>query len=62
MDEKEHLENKMKEAISKADVILTSGGVSMGELDLMQPLLERYGMHCRGMTEVYSLQASRLSL
>ena len=42
-DEKEHLENKFNEAISKADVVLTSGGVSMGELDLLQPLLERYG-------------------
>ena len=24
-------------------MVLTSGGVSMGELDLLQPLLERYG-------------------
>lgn len=42
-DEQNDLEHKFNEAISKADVLLTSGGVSMGELDLMQPLLERYG-------------------
>jgi len=42
-DTKEDLEAKFKDALGKADVILTSGGVSMGELDLMQPLLESYG-------------------
>jgi gephyrin len=28
----------------KVDVLITSGGVSMGELDLLKPLFEKYGM------------------
>jgi len=37
------LESKLAEGLNRADVILTSGGVSMGELDLMKPLLEKFG-------------------
>ena len=31
----------MKSALDKADVIITTGGVSMGELDLLKPTIER---------------------
>eukprot|EP00742_Colponemidia_sp_Colp-10_P003227 GILJ01003437.1.p1 GENE.GILJ01003437.1~~GILJ01003437.1.p1 ORF type:complete len:729 (-),score=124.40 GILJ01003437.1:35-2137(-) len=34
---------KLQEALDKADILVTSGGVSMGELDLVKPLLERSG-------------------
>eukprot|EP00741_Cyanophora_paradoxa_P017171 tig00020960_g16583.t1 len=37
------LEAKLMEGLERADVVLTSGGVSMGELDLLHPLLEREG-------------------
>jgi gephyrin len=43
-DTPQDLEAKVKEGLSKADVLITTGGVSMGELDLMQPLLEKLGM------------------
>jgi len=42
-DTAEELEKKLKEGLEQADVIITSGGVSMGELDLMKPLLEKLG-------------------
>eukprot|EP01087_Luapelamoeba_hula_P013981 TRINITY_DN4037_c0_g1_i1.p1 TRINITY_DN4037_c0_g1~~TRINITY_DN4037_c0_g1_i1.p1 ORF type:complete len:473 (-),score=58.19 TRINITY_DN4037_c0_g1_i1:17-1435(-) len=42
-DTEKEIDAKVCEAISKADVLLTSGGVSMGELDLIQPVLLRYG-------------------
>ncbi|KAF1955842.1 hypothetical protein CC80DRAFT_594030 [Byssothecium circinans] len=35
------LEQTLRSALLKADVILTSGGVSMGELDLLKPTIER---------------------
>ncbi|KEQ59529.1 uncharacterized protein M437DRAFT_87441 [Aureobasidium melanogenum CBS 110374] len=35
------LEQTLRDATRKADVIITSGGVSMGELDLLKPTLER---------------------
>jgi molybdenum cofactor synthesis domain-containing protein len=38
------LEQALAEALARADVLVTSGGVSMGELDLLKPLLERWGM------------------
>ncbi len=28
-------------SLEKCDVLLTSGGVSMGEIDLLKPLLEK---------------------
>ncbi len=39
-DDEEALERSMREALSKADVLLTSGGVSMGTRDLIKPLLQ----------------------
>lgn len=37
------LKAKIEQGLQEADVLLTSGGVSMGELDLIKPLLERAG-------------------
>ncbi|MCC7355845.1 MAG: molybdopterin molybdotransferase MoeA, partial [Anaerolineae bacterium] len=37
------LERKVAEGLEKADVLLTSGAVSMGQLDLLKPLLEAWG-------------------
>lgn len=42
-DSLEHLELKLNEAFSRVDVLITTGGVSMGELDLIQPLLQKLG-------------------
>jgi len=39
-DDEQALERAMREALAKADVLLTSGGVSMGTRDLIKPLLE----------------------
>ncbi len=35
------LEESLRSALKKVDVIITSGGVSMGELDLLKPTIER---------------------
>jgi gephyrin len=35
------LETTLKNALDKVDVIITTGGVSMGELDLLKPTIER---------------------
>ena len=35
------LEATLKNALDKVDVIITTGGVSMGELDLLKPTIER---------------------
>jgi gephyrin len=35
------LEQTLRDALRKVDVIITSGGVSMGELDLLKPTIER---------------------
>lgn len=35
------LEEKLREAMRAADVVITTGGVSMGELDLLKPTIER---------------------
>ncbi|KAF2103147.1 hypothetical protein NA57DRAFT_32315 [Rhizodiscina lignyota] len=35
------LEATLREGLQKCDVIITSGGVSMGELDLLKPTIER---------------------
>jgi molybdenum cofactor synthesis domain-containing protein len=40
-DEEAILERSMREALAGADVLITSGGVSMGTRDLIKPLLER---------------------
>jgi gephyrin len=35
------LEDVLREALRQADVVITTGGVSMGELDLLKPTIER---------------------
>ena len=37
------LARRVERGLREADILLTSGGVSMGDLDLMKPLLERLG-------------------
>jgi molybdopterin molybdotransferase len=40
-DDEAALERAMREGLGRADVLLTSGGVSMGTRDLIKPLLEK---------------------
>lgn len=40
-DKPGNLEETLRAALRKCDVIITSGGVSMGELDLLKPTIER---------------------
>jgi molybdopterin molybdotransferase len=40
-DDEVELERSMRSALAEADVLLTSGGVSMGTRDLIKPLLEK---------------------
>jgi len=40
-DDEAELEQAMREGLAVADVLLTSGGVSMGTRDLIKPLLEK---------------------
>lgn len=40
-DKPGHLEQNLRDALRRVDVIVTSGGVSMGELDLLKPTIER---------------------
>ncbi|RLN73968.1 hypothetical protein BBJ28_00006644 [Nothophytophthora sp. Chile5] len=42
-DSKDALRQTMTEALAKVDVLITSGGVSMGDHDLIKPLLEELG-------------------
>lgn len=42
-DEAGDLEARVRRGLEEADVLLSSGGVSMGHLDLVKPLLERLG-------------------
>ncbi|MEZ4770512.1 MAG: molybdopterin molybdotransferase MoeA [Caldilineales bacterium] len=42
-DQPGELERGLAAGLREADVLVTSGGVSMGELDLLKPLLERWG-------------------
>ena len=42
-DQPGELERGLARGLAQADVLVTSGGVSMGELDLLKPLLERWG-------------------
>jgi len=42
-DDPEKLKEMLVKAASKADVVITSGGVSMGERDYMKPLLKSIG-------------------
>jgi molybdopterin molybdotransferase len=41
VDDERQLEARIREALGRADVLLTSGGVSMGTRDLIKPILER---------------------
>lgn len=43
LDRPDELEGQVRTGLAQADVLLTSGGVSMGQLDLVKPLLERIG-------------------
>ncbi|KAI9852332.1 MAG: hypothetical protein M1838_001037 [Thelocarpon superellum] len=40
-DRQETLETHIRHALAKVDVLVTTGGVSMGELDLLKPTIER---------------------
>lgn len=42
-DSQAQLEDLVHQGLAGADMLITSGGVSMGELDLLKPLLERAG-------------------
>lgn len=42
-DTQEALESRVQAGLAQADILISSGGVSMGELDLVQPLLEHAG-------------------
>ena len=42
-DTTKELQNMMKNAMKQCDVVITSGGVSMGDADLVKPLLEELG-------------------
>ena len=42
-DAREALEARIDQGLSVADILITSGGVSMGDLDLIQPILVERG-------------------
>ncbi len=42
-DDQALLEAKVHQGLAQADIVVTSGGVSMGNLDFIKPLLERAG-------------------
>lgn len=42
-DDQAQLEAKVRQGLAQADIVVTSGGVSMGNLDFIKPLLERAG-------------------
>jgi molybdenum cofactor synthesis domain-containing protein len=42
-DTEEDIKKKITEALNVADIVISTGGVSMGELDLMQPILQKTG-------------------
>ncbi len=42
-DRYESLHEMMQKATSECDIVVTSGGVSMGELDLVKPYVEKHG-------------------
>jgi len=47
-DEEDALRAAILDGLARADMLLTSGGVSMGRRDLMKPLLEELGRVCFG--------------
>lgn len=42
-DDQADLERRIQKGLAEADMLITSGGVSMGDLDLIKPLLEHRG-------------------
>lgn len=40
-DQAQTLEQRLRDGLRSADVVITTGGVSMGELDLLKPTIER---------------------
>ncbi|KAK4204916.1 putative Gephyrin [Triangularia verruculosa] len=40
-DKTNHLETTLRTALRQSDIVLTTGGVSMGEFDLLKPTIER---------------------
>ncbi|KAK4662937.1 hypothetical protein QC763_601860 [Podospora pseudopauciseta] len=40
-DKQSNLETTLRQALRSSDIVLTTGGVSMGELDLLKPTIER---------------------
>ena len=42
-DQKQHLEEKIKEALRSSEILVTTGGVSMGDFDLMKEILSNLG-------------------
>eukprot|EP00899_Mesostigma_viride_P012740 jgi/Mesvir1/21467/Mv03923-RA.1 len=42
-DKQGELDSKLERAVAEADVLLTSGGVSMGDADLVKPMLAKRG-------------------
>ena len=50
-DQSQGLEDTIRAALDSVDVLITSGGVSMGSLDLVKPLLEKIGKVCFGPSE-----------
>lgn len=42
-DSQAHLEERIQAGLHQADILITSGGVSMGDLDLIKPLLAHAG-------------------
>ena len=43
LDKQEDLDEAFKRASKGCDILVTSGGVSMGEMDLVKPYLEKHG-------------------
>jgi gephyrin len=43
-DNEAELRARLAQGLAQADILLTSGGVSMGDLDLIKPLLEQIGV------------------
>ncbi|MEN6480112.1 MAG: gephyrin-like molybdotransferase Glp, partial [Anaerolineales bacterium] len=43
LDDADAIESALREAVACADLVLTTGGVSMGTRDLLKPALERLG-------------------
>lgn len=41
MERPDALEQRLRDAMRKVEIIITTGGVSMGELDLLKPTIER---------------------